>query len=590
MRVKFFIFLLLFVFVCPFVFFATPYNSGSGSMGKPSVKFKEWQVGRSPKGTDTNSDEQKSFITSTEEECYFTASVVYDGNQGDNVSPISKVTWSVEGPAEGGKPSHGMSLVSIDQNWSGPKHPSKLDPSTSFNVVGKLTVPPHIGTNQSHCPNYDGTNTPLNGRADTPMSFTIKFSATTEDGQTITPVKLVLLQDEKDEMRQEYMDLAGETDWKWKKIDGKYREFEDGNVLRVPPRSAFDTQNTYDDGHYSYMMGKDVLPGKHTAWTAAFKKHAKILFSNTEAPDLVEKGGYRNPHHHYYHVPNGSSSPRSWHQFGLALDVRGKDIDINKDNRKGTVTDRLEMANAAKKYAGASWTKHTYSDGHVHAQWEWEGSNKERASTPSSGQFSLPPAGTDTASLVETPNNPAPNAPNAPPAPPSSSTPPPSSSSSLQCGHSYDPNSSSAHSHRSVNFPCDNHFYYACDPATTSDIARHSSGPLPCGAHTGYPCDLVLRHLRMRPCPPDAHGNSCSIGSYYGCSPHSHSYPAMKTCDAGHSYRADHPNVEYLDTLHRTRTCRREACGRSWQPCVSGWAAANCPASSTGLPCWGTDD
>jgi hypothetical protein len=65
MRGKFFVFLLLFVFVCSLAFSATPYNSGSGSMGKPSVKFKEWQVGRSPKGTDTNSKEHKSFITST---------------------------------------------------------------------------------------------------------------------------------------------------------------------------------------------------------------------------------------------------------------------------------------------------------------------------------------------------------------------------------------------------------------------------------------------------------------------------------------------------------------------------------------------
>ena len=177
MRVKFFVFLLLFVFVCSPVFSAVNTQSGSGSMGKPSVKFKEWQVGRSPKGTDTNSKEQKSFITSTEEVCYFTASVVYDGNQGDNVSPIdpSKVTWSIE------KESHGMTLdeTSMSQNWSGDSHPSKLAVTTSFNIVGKLTVPPHKGTNQSHCPNYGGTSTPLNGRADTPMSFTIKFSATT---------------------------------------------------------------------------------------------------------------------------------------------------------------------------------------------------------------------------------------------------------------------------------------------------------------------------------------------------------------------------------------------------------------------------
>ena len=227
---------------------------------------------------------------------------------------------------------------------------------------------------------------PTNGRADTPMTFTIKFSAKTEDDQDISPVALELKQDEKDEMRQEYMDMARKTTIRKKKVDG--------NVLRVPSRLELelDPNAGYNDGHYSYMMDKTVLPEKHTTWTAAFKKHVKEKFNNTDAPDLEEKGAYRNPHHHYDHVPNGSASPRGWHQFGLALDVRGKEIDADKDENeeKGTLTDRLEIANAAKKYAGASWTIHTYDDGHVHAQWEWEGSNKERASTSTSGQFSLP--------------------------------------------------------------------------------------------------------------------------------------------------------------------------------------------------------
>ncbi len=360
MRVRFFVFLLLFAFV--FAVFLTVKTgsgltvqtgsgsgSGSGSMGTPSVKFKSWQVGRSPQGTDTTSKEQKSFITSTEEVCYFTASVVYNGTQGDSVSPIdpSKVTWAVENP------SHGMSVDGdLQGNWSGEKHPSKLAASTAFNVVGKLNVPQHKGTSKSHCPNYSGTDRPLNGREDKPMTFTIKFSAKTEDGQDITPVTLVLEQIEKDEMRQEYMDMARKTTIRKEQVDG--------NVLRVPSRSELDSASNsdYDNGHYSFMMGRDILPEKHTAWTDAFKKHAKERFGTTGLSDLVLKGGYRNPHHHYYHVPNGSNSPRGWHQFGLALDVRGRDIDINGDKKKGTVTDRDELAKAAKKYAGASWTVH----------------------------------------------------------------------------------------------------------------------------------------------------------------------------------------------------------------------------------------
>ena len=60
------IFLYLLSFALP-VFSAMNTNPGSGSGKKPEIKFKSWRVGRSPTGTDINSDEQKTFITSTEE-------------------------------------------------------------------------------------------------------------------------------------------------------------------------------------------------------------------------------------------------------------------------------------------------------------------------------------------------------------------------------------------------------------------------------------------------------------------------------------------------------------------------------------------
>ena len=226
------LFFYLFSVVLP-VFSATSTTSGSGS--KPDMKFDSWRVGRSPRGTNINSDDHKSFITTSETECWLEASVMYKGGtqpKNEGISPIdpSKVTWSIE------KPSHGMSVEGdLKGNWSGSKHPSKLAASTSFNVVGQLKVPQHKGTSKSHCPNYNGTSTPLNGREDKPMTFTIKFSAKTEDGQDITPVELVLIQDEKDEMRQEYMDMARKTTIRKGSVDG--------NVLRVPSRSDEEDSN-----------------------------------------------------------------------------------------------------------------------------------------------------------------------------------------------------------------------------------------------------------------------------------------------------------------------------------------------------------
>ena len=579
MRVKFFIFLFLFVFVCSLVFSATPYNSGSGSMGKPSVKFKEWQVGRSPKGTDTNSKEQKSFITSTEEVCYFTASVGYDGNQGDNVSPIdpSKVTWSVENP------SHGMQLVESesDKNWSGAKHPSKLSPNTSFNFVGKLTVPQHIETGKSHCPNYDGNSEPLNGRADTPMSFTIKFSATTEDGQAITPVELVLIQDEKDEMRQEYMDMARLTTIRKGEVDG--------NVLRVPARVEFKDSDDYDDGHYSYMLNKN-LAKKEGKWEKSCKTFAEtdLERGNVAAFDLFETGGYRNPHHHYYHVPLGKNSPRGWHQFGLALDVRTVDMDGDntiEDGQNGTSRfDGDQMELAVKKYGGSSWTSNNYSDGHVHAQWEWEGSNKERASTASSGEFSLPPQGTDQPLTAA-------------PAPPASVT--------GACGiHTI--SASQTANHASVSFACGSHTYYACQTPSTSETNLHSYQTLPCGSHSGYRCTATSSHTQTTTCPSDSDGQSCTYGSYYACSPHTHAYPELPadppppappppapttvacggaawTGCSGAASRTEHHvplcsncNKGYWTCSqwayrHTTQnTCRRPGCGVTYYECQNG--------------------
>ena len=67
MRVRFFVFFLMFSFVGFPLYAATTQQSGSSSsqLGKPSVKFKEWEMGRSSKGTDDRNKLHLTFITST---------------------------------------------------------------------------------------------------------------------------------------------------------------------------------------------------------------------------------------------------------------------------------------------------------------------------------------------------------------------------------------------------------------------------------------------------------------------------------------------------------------------------------------------
>ena len=186
MRMKSFVFLFVFAFVLP-SFSATSTRSGSGSLTPPKMAFKSWCVGRSPVGTNINSQEQKSFITSTETECWVEASVVYDGNQGDSVSPIdpSTVKWTV---IDSNPSNMALDTSSVKKNWSD-KHPSKFDASTSFNVVGKLNVPvyqatakPFLCRDENNHRRHERTPT---HRGDTKLAFTIKFTADTEDGQRV---------------------------------------------------------------------------------------------------------------------------------------------------------------------------------------------------------------------------------------------------------------------------------------------------------------------------------------------------------------------------------------------------------------------
>lgn len=119
------------------------------------------------------------------------------------------------------------------------------------------------------------------------------------------------------------------------------------------------------------------------------------------------------------------------------------------------------------------------------------------------------------------------------------SNPPPMMTTCSECNTSYETGSSSAYSHRHIS---------SCSET-------------------------------------DANGNTCNnTSSYYACSPHSHTYPAppppstpaMESCDAGHTYRSNHPNRTYLDNFHRTRTCRFSGCSNTWQACVDGWTAPLC--------------
>ncbi len=346
---------------------------GSDSMkAKPSMKFKEWQVGRSDKGTDTSNEVHLSFITSTQTLCRFTASVGY-GNipNKQNTSPIdpNTVVWSVVGA------SHNMKLdkKSVQQNWSG-SSPSNMAADTSFNVVGSLTVPKVVGTRTveytdkngkkktKQVPDYISSTscshpadaqrlkrTPVH-RGGKKMKFSIKFSAQTVAKQKVEAV-LKLAADDKDQIRQEYVDYN----------------------RPIPSRgdSKWSAQDTYDFGHYETMLN-DGLSGYLKKWVDEINKQRQDInienakkdpdatpLEDLTIDDFVVTSGYRNPHHNFDH--SGSTSLMSTHMFGYALDVRGRDIDGVPGE------DQQKMMDAAE--AAESRYEAKYSTGHVHADW-----------------------------------------------------------------------------------------------------------------------------------------------------------------------------------------------------------------------------
>ena len=183
------------------------------------------------------------------------------------------------------------------------------------------------------------------------------------------------------------------------------------------------------------------------------------------------------------------------------------------------------------------------------------------------------------------------------------------------CGHTYNPGSSSANSHRSVTHPCGRHSYYACQTPSSSEKNRHTYQTLPCGDHRYYPCRVLPKHKRAITCPRDSNGQSCSHGTYYACSPHTHLYPSannnnnngnsgngnsdnsgdsgssgLVTCGgarwtgcSGASSRTQHhvPSCsncgnaywtcsEYASRHTTTYTCQRTGCGASLTRCQNG--------------------
>lgn len=166
---------------------------------------------------------------------------------------------------------------------------------------------------------------------------------------------------------------------------------------------------------------------------------------------------------------------------------------------------------------------------------------------------------------------------------PSTPTPTPSTPSYHACGiHE----TSVSGDHSNSSYTCGIHSGYLCQESSDHQvqITGYSGTFYECQPHQTFGCghtDLTANAYthRLESCPPNSNGDSCTSGSSYGCSSHTHVYPApTATCANGHSYD---PTNSVDNNRHRTRTCRW--CSQTWQKCVSG--APQCLVK-TKRKCW----
>ncbi len=587
--------ILLFAFSIMFRGFTaqqTGSETGSGSKVEPPVAFKKWRIGRSPETTSS-----KTFITSTQELCRFSASVGYgEITNKANTSPIdpTSVGWSVT------KGSNEIALKegSVQHNWSGP-NPARLDSTTRFNVVGVVTVEKVVGTRVVQTskgpkivPDYKkgwtACTTDANRANRVPvhrdgakMKFKLNFSAQTEAGQPVSAV-LALEADKTDQLRQEYVD--------YDKPIPSYDDFED--------------EDTYDFGHYTNMLNES-LGDNFQNWIDSMNKqrqdintenakkgnNAEILPDLTKA-DFTLNSGFRQPHHNFDHA--GSISLLSSHMYGYALDVNGRDI----DGKSGA--DQSKMVQAAKNATPPARFSQKYPNKtHVHADWaprDWkaraEDENQNSAGDPPN-DFSLPPAGTDTVACQKQTEN-------------SCSVQVSSSREhyvtcpSSSCATSYwtcDSDDYDEHRLRTCNWEkmlggrvCNGTFRLCEYPIVRiPGMNLHTQGPrcptdpnelrvceerntqttppppdtvtYACGVHD-VGSDPVSSHALQASCSvTDSHGQQCTVTGFYKCQSHTHQYPALISGVCGHTYTSAQSNS------HRSVTCPTDSNGNA---CTSG--------------------
>ena len=351
-----------------------PASPQQQSCTAPTLTYKKWVIGRSATDFSTT-DKPTTFITNEKTSCTVKVEVSYNGSQGPNTCELTGVSVTVT-------MSHGFTVSGT---------PTVTPSGSGFSKVWKYEATFTGGTPQMI--NCDSGTGKYGTRGGNPITVTINATGTYSGG-TVTLLEKMVKQDERDGMRQEYIDYNLHRTLKvlpsrgWFKSTLNVTAPDGSSTFTVSPRDSHynaykktfprrksDNQEAfYNWGHYDY-----VIDSKTEANYAVWMQHVDKVQSGLRSEIITCR--YRHPRHNR----KIGGAEYSTHQYGYALDVRGK---RKADGTKMSKTEREIMRDAANHKTDAAAedadARLAYISGipHVHADWAptWWNAHRTSAS------------------------------------------------------------------------------------------------------------------------------------------------------------------------------------------------------------------
>ena len=319
------------------------------SCKKPTLTYKKWVIGQS--ATDFPSTTKPiTFITNSKTRCTVKVEVSYNGSQPSNTCELTGVNFTVT-------MSHG------------------------FRVSGTPTVTPS-GSGFSKVWKYEATF--ADSRSDANMSSSRKYQARggtrisvtinatgNYSGGTVALSAQTVTQDQMDGLRQEYVDynlpVLPKRKWFITRIAGRSPAGH-GSYIVSPRDTRYKSSKVsgqeafYNWGYYDYIIDSKT-DHNYYVWTQWMDRLESGL-----KPTLITCR-YRPPHHNK-RIPK--SARFSTHQYGYALDVRGKDKSPTQRTRIfHAAIDKTKRGDNPGKVvdAGAEYGYISKGHKHVHADW-----------------------------------------------------------------------------------------------------------------------------------------------------------------------------------------------------------------------------